>query len=38
MVNITIAPCADTAVIAALHRATITVAYRGYFPHSARSA
>jgi ribosomal protein S18 acetylase RimI-like enzyme len=28
-----IAPCADAAVIAALHQATVTVAYRGYFRH-----
>lgn len=34
MAHITIAPCADAAVIAALHHAAITVAYRGYFPHS----
>jgi ribosomal protein S18 acetylase RimI-like enzyme len=32
--HVAIAACADAAVIAALHHATITVAYRGYFPHS----
>jgi ribosomal protein S18 acetylase RimI-like enzyme len=32
---VAIAPCADAAVIAALHHATVTVAYRGYFPHSS---
>jgi ribosomal protein S18 acetylase RimI-like enzyme len=30
-----IAPCADAAVIAALHEATVAVAYRQYFPDSA---
>lgn len=34
MTGIAVAACADAAVIAALHRATITVAYRGYFPGS----
>jgi ribosomal protein S18 acetylase RimI-like enzyme len=32
--DIAIAPCADAAVIAALHHAAITFAYRGYFPDS----
>jgi len=32
--DIAVTVCADAAVIAALHRATITVAYSGYFPHS----
>jgi ribosomal protein S18 acetylase RimI-like enzyme len=35
MTDIVIAPCADSMVIAALHHATVTVAYRGYFPHAA---
>lgn len=34
MPHITIAACADAALIAAVHHATITVAYRGYFPGS----
>ena len=29
-----IAPCADAAVIAALHHAAVTFAYRGFFPDS----
>jgi GNAT superfamily N-acetyltransferase len=32
--RVMIAPCADAAVIAALHKETITVAYRGFFPSS----
>lgn len=32
--HIMIAPCADAPVLAALHHAAITVAYRGYFPHT----
>lgn len=35
MDSIAIDHCADSGVIAELHRATITVAYRGYFPHSS---
>jgi ribosomal protein S18 acetylase RimI-like enzyme len=34
MAHIVIASCADAAVIAAVHHATVSVAYRGYFPHS----
>lgn len=34
MAHITIVPCADAAVLAALHHAAITVAYRGYFPNT----
>ena len=34
MAHIAIAPCADAAVIAALHRAAITFAYRGYLSHT----
>jgi len=32
--DVAIVPCADTGVIAALHRATVAVAYREYFPDS----
>jgi hypothetical protein len=32
--DVTIVPCADAGVIAALHRATVAVAYREYFPDS----
>src|ERR1700730_14848208 len=32
--DVAIVPCADTGVIAALHRATVAVAYREYFPGS----
>lgn len=34
MTEIAVSACDDAAVIAALHQATITVAYRGYFPAS----
>jgi len=33
MAGIVIAPCTDAAVIAAVHHATVSVAYRGFFPH-----
>jgi hypothetical protein len=32
--DVAIVPCADAGVIAALHRATVAVAYRDYFPGS----
>lgn len=32
--DVAIISCADAGVIAALHQATVTVAYRGYFPDS----
>ena len=32
--HVSIAPCRDVAVIAALHEATVTIAYRPYFPAS----
>jgi GNAT superfamily N-acetyltransferase len=32
MAHLTVGPCTDAEVIAALQHATITVAYRGYFP------
>jgi GNAT superfamily N-acetyltransferase len=35
MRDITVVPCADAAAIAALHHATVTVAYRGFFPASS---
>jgi GNAT superfamily N-acetyltransferase len=34
MAPIVISSCADATVIAAVHHAAISVAYRGYFPHS----
>lgn len=34
MADVAIFPCADAGVIAALHRATVAVAYREYFPDS----
>lgn len=34
MADVAIVPCADAGVIAALHQATVGVAYRGYFPGS----
>jgi hypothetical protein len=32
--DVAIVPCADAGVIAALHQATVAVAYREYFPDS----
>jgi hypothetical protein len=34
--DVAIVPCADAGVIAALHRATVAVAYREYFPDTRR--
>lgn len=34
MADVAIVPCADAGVIAALHEATVAVAYREYFPDS----
>jgi GNAT superfamily N-acetyltransferase len=34
MADIVVIPSTDTALIAALHHATVTVAYRGFFPDS----
>lgn len=32
--DVAIVPCADAGVIAAIHQATVAIAYRGYFPDS----